>query len=82
MLENHPSLQTPEGEVNPDAEQNIPAGQGVQEEKIVGTKVPAGHAAQAAEELLPVDGLYVPAGHAAQAAEELLPVDGLYVPAC
>ncbi len=52
---------------------------------------------QAAEEVLPVDGLYVPAGHAVQkawpavlyvpaahvihAAEESLLVDGLYFPA-
>ena len=36
---------------------------------------------QAAEEVLPDDGLYVPAAQVMQATDEVLPVDGLYVPA-
>ncbi len=41
-------------------------------------KVPTGQEVQAAEELLPLDGLKLPAVQEVQAAEEVLPVlDGL-----
>jgi hypothetical protein len=56
------------------------AGQVLHDDWPILLNVPAGQVEQAAEELLPVDGLKVPATQVIQAAEELLPVKGLNVP--